>query len=79
MVIFADGKKYFGATGYSDFTIHKDEERKQRYIARHEKNENWNDLRTAGTWSRFILWNRPTIKESIKNMETKFYVKMKIE
>ncbi len=23
---------YFGASGYSDFTIHKDEQRKQRHI-----------------------------------------------
>ena len=37
-----DGKKtiHFGAKGYSDFTIHKDEERKDRYINRHKKTEN---------------------------------------
>ncbi len=29
-------KVYFGAAGYSDFTNHKDEARKQRYIKRHE-------------------------------------------
>ena len=78
--IFEDGKKIsFGASGYSDFTIHKDEERKQRYIARHQKNENWNDLETAGTFSRYILWNKPTLKESIKDMENKFYINIKIE
>ena len=32
-IITNDNKKvYFGAAGYSDFTIHKDEERKLRYI-----------------------------------------------
>ncbi len=32
-IITNDNKKvYFGASGYSDFTIHKDEERKLRYI-----------------------------------------------
>ena len=37
-IITNDNKKiYFGATGYSDFTIHKDEERKLRYIKRHNK------------------------------------------
>ncbi len=30
-------KAYFGAAGMSDFTIHKDEQRKQRYINRHKK------------------------------------------
>ena len=29
----------FGASMYSDYTIHKDEARRQRYIARHQKNE----------------------------------------
>ena len=36
-----DGKQIsFGAAGYSEFSIHKDETRKERYIARHRKNEN---------------------------------------
>jgi hypothetical protein len=32
------------SAGYSDFTIHKDEARKHRYIDRHKKNESkyWN-------------------------------------
>ena len=38
-----DKKVYFGQASASDFTIHKDEARKQRYINRHKKNENWND------------------------------------
>jgi DNA-binding PadR family transcriptional regulator len=37
-IITDNGKKvYFGAAGMSDFTIHKDEARKQRYINRHKK------------------------------------------
>ena len=35
---FVDGKKIsFGHDGASDYTIHKDETRKERYIARHKK------------------------------------------
>ena len=41
-IITHNGKKvYFGAAGMSDFTIHKDEARKQRCINRHKRNENW--------------------------------------
>ena len=41
-IITDNGKKvYFGAAGMSDFTKHKDEQRKQLYINRHQKNENW--------------------------------------
>ena len=69
-----DGKKTisFGAKGYSDFTRHKDEERKRNYIARHKVNQNWNDYKTAGFWAKNILWNKSTIEESIKDTDRKF-------
>ena len=69
-----DGKKTisFGAKGYSDFTQHKDPERKQRYLNRHKKNENWNDPKTAGFYAKHILWNKPTIQESIKETNKQF-------
>ena len=51
-IITNDNKKiYFGQASSSDFTLHKDEARKQRYINRHKKNENWNNKDTAGFWS----------------------------
>ena len=69
-----DGKKTisFGAKGYSDFTRHKDEERKRNYIARHKVNQNWNDYNTAGFWAKNILWNKSSIEESIKDTDRKF-------
>ncbi len=70
-----EGKKInFGQRGASDYTIHKDELRKKRYIQRHMKNENWNDLTKAGTWSRYILWEKPTIPQAIRNMERIFNI-----
>ena len=69
-----DGKKtiHFGATGYSDYSVHKDPERKQRYLNRHKKNENWNDHNTAGFMSKNLLWNKPTLSESIKDTNKRF-------
>jgi hypothetical protein len=62
------GKRvYFGAAGYDDFTSHKDEERKHRYITRHKKNESkfWNDPNTTSSyWSLKYLWTYPTKKEA---------------
>jgi hypothetical protein len=63
---------HFGAVGYEDFTIHKDEERKKLYLERHEKNENWNNPTTAGSLSRFILWNKKTLKASINDYKKRF-------
>jgi len=62
----------FGAKGYTDYTISKDKEQKERYLARHKKNENWNDPSTPGALSRWILWNKPTIKESLADYKKKF-------
>ncbi len=69
-----DGKKsiHFGAKNYEDYTIHKDPERKERYIDRHSKNEDWNNPLTAGFYSRWILWNKPTITESIRDTNRRF-------
>ena len=78
--IFYDGDKkiktvQFGSKGMSDFTIHKDKERKQRYLDRHRKRENWNDPMTAGALSRWILWNKPTLDASIKDFKKRFKLK----
>ena len=74
-----DGKKTvsFGATGYSDFTKHKDEERKQRYIARHGATQTFKDIEKPQTWARYILWEKKTIPEAVKNMEKKFNLEIK--
>ena len=64
---------HFGARGMSDFTIHKDEERRKRYLARHGRGrENWNDPTTAGALSRWLLWNRPTLAASIADFVQRF-------
>ena len=63
---------HFGAKTYEDYTIHKDPERKERYIDRHSKNEDWNNPLTAGFYSRWILWNRPTLEDSIPDTNRRF-------
>ena len=77
MAVFTydDGKKktvHFGQAGASDFTKNKDETRKSAYLARHQKRENWNDYDTAGALSRWILWNKKSLSESISNYKSKF-------
>jgi hypothetical protein len=64
----------FGAAGMSDFTIHQDEERKERYLNRHRKNEHWDKPDTPGALSRFILWNKKTLKASLRDYKKRFGV-----
>jgi len=69
-----DKKVYFGAKGMSDYTIHKDPERKERYLRRHRARENWNEPMTPGALSRWILWNKPTLEASINDYVKRFFI-----
>lgn len=73
-----DGKEKvvpFGQRGYSDFTKHKDTKRRQRYIDRHSgMGEDWKDPTTPGALSRYILWNKKTLRASLRDFKKKFRV-----
>jgi hypothetical protein len=65
----------FGAKGYSDFTKHKDVTRKARYIKRHSgMGEDWNKPDTPGALSRWILWNKPSLKGSLRDFRKRFNI-----
>lgn len=75
-IFYEDGKRvkttHFGSAGMSDYTKNKDDQRKKRYLDRHRKNENWNDYKSAGSLSRYILWNKPTFKASVSDYKKRF-------
>ena len=58
-------KIHFGAKLYEDYTHHKDDERKKAYLSRH-KNDNTQNPLYAGFYATNLLWNKPTLKESIQ-------------
>jgi L-rhamnose mutarotase len=71
--LFSNGKViHFGQRGAEDYTIHKDDERKRLYLLRHKKRENWNNPLTSGALSRWVLWNKPTLRDSIADYKKKF-------
>jgi hypothetical protein len=69
---------HFGGAGYEDYTIHKDIERKRRYEARHKERETWtkSGIKTAGFWSKWILWNKPSLSASISDTSNRFGIKI---
>jgi len=70
--IFNDGTHTdFGAKGYSDYTIHKDYDRMKRYDSRHKRREDWNKMKSRGALSKWILWNKPSLKGSIADYRKK--------
>lgn len=70
---------HFGADQMSDYTIHKNHERKQRYIDRHKKNENWtkSGINTAGFWSRWLLWGETTVRSSKQSIARRFDIQFR--
>ncbi len=63
---------YFGQGSASDFTIHKDEQRRQGYINRHNNsNPNWSKfgIDTADWWGLKYLWSYPTKEEAYNHIK----------
>jgi len=77
--IFKDGTHTdFGAAGMMDYTLYykKDpelaERRKALYRERHQKDLTINDPRRAGYLSFYLLWNKPTVAQSLMDYKAKF-------
>lgn len=62
---------HFGARGYEDYTTHGDENRKRLYLLRHQ-HEDWTNPLKPGALARYILWNKPTIAESLADYKERF-------
>ncbi len=70
---------HFGAKGYQNYggvgkERHLSEERKRRYIQRHKARENWNDPTSAGSLSRWVLWEKPSFSEGVKSFKQRFHL-----
>ena len=78
---------YFGQNGYRDYTLMNDkksqfyepdfktrERVRYAYHKRHSKEKG--GRHTPSSMSKIILWNKPSLKESIKDYEKKFKVKV---
>lgn len=75
-VVFDDGRHVdFGQIGYSDYTLHKDKARMERYLTRHKRgHERWGPggVYTAGFWSRWLLWSKPSLTGAKGLMRKRF-------
>ena len=63
---------HFGQKESSTYIDHKDDKKKDAYIARHKVNENFNNPLSSGSLSRYILWNRTTLSASIADFKKRF-------
>jgi len=69
---------HFGGSGCKDFIKYSAidpalaKRKRSAYIKRHRIKENWRDPMRAGTLSRYILWEKPTLERSIKKFAVVF-------
>ena len=68
---FGNKSVHFGAKGGSTFVDHKDPKTKSNWEARHKVRENWKDYDSAGALSKHVLWNKPTLKASIDDLNAR--------
>jgi hypothetical protein len=63
----------FGSAGMSDFTKHKDKTRRGLYLKRHSgMGESWNKPDTPGALAKWILWNKPSFRASVRDYKRRF-------
>ena len=72
----SDGKEtstHFGYKNGSTYIDHGDEKKRKAYLARHRVNENWDDPKTAGALSRWLLWgDHKTLQANVRAFKRKF-------
>jgi len=60
----------------SDYTIHKDKDRRKRYRNRHKKDLDTKDFKRAGFLSWYVLWGDSSdLDTAIKDYKNKFNLK----
>ena len=85
MAVFRDddGKNktvHFGSSYHLDFIKYSALsptlafKKKASYISRHGATEDWSDPTTAGTLSRYLLWEKPTLKDALATYKRRFKV-----
>ena len=83
MLDMGNMKHHFGADGYRDYTLMNSKSSKfydpirenrdkvkRNYLARHRNDHK--GMHSPSTLSDMILWNKPTLKQSIKDYEKKY-------
>lgn len=71
MATFNNGKTiHFGLRGGQTYIDHGDKIKRENYINRHKKNEDWTKV-NAGSLSRFLLWGDYTTLEQNHNVYMK--------
>ncbi len=78
-ITFEDNKFVdFGADGGKTFVEGRTEKERLAWVARHKGDKYYNDKRSGIYHSRMLLWNKPKLRDAIKEYEKIHDVKIKL-
>lgn len=75
--VFHDNRViHFGSKDGETYIDHHNDVKRMNYIKRHSMlNEDWTNPYSAGTLSRFILWEKPNLRYAINSYKKRFNIK----
>ena len=68
---FGNKTVHFGSKSGSTFVDHGNEKTKKAWEARHKVNENWRDYDSAGALAKHVLWNKSSMKASVRDLNAR--------
>ena len=74
-----DHSHHFGSDVGKTYIDGRTDKERAAWIARHQNDKGWDSKHSGIYHSKNLLWNKPTLKESIKDYEKKHGVKIKLE
>ena len=69
--VFDNKTIHFGYDKGKSFVDHNDKEIKQAWLARHRVKSDFDDIETAGSLAKNVLWNKPTITSSLRDLNAR--------
>jgi len=68
---FPNKTVHFGQKDASTYIDHKDNQIKSNWEARHRVREDWGKYDSAGALAKHVLWNKPTLKGSVQELNAR--------
>jgi len=85
VVMSKDGSQHshdFGKPGATTYKDGASEDKRKNYLKRHSQmGEDWTQsgIHSAGFWSRWLLWEKRTLRGAAKHIQDKFNLKVEID
>jgi|MEHZ01.4.fsa_nt_MEHZ011191826.1_1 hypothetical protein len=77
VIVMDNMNHHFGSDVGKTYIDGRTDKEKNAWEARHKGNKNYNDIHASIFWSKNLLWNKKSLKESIKSLEKKLNIKIK--